>query len=111
LTFINNRNDLAELRVLVSYPYSEEDIKTELNYLHKVISETDLAQEISDDNSLLFIIGWKCEDEFLWFGCLFNLNGWSLLPQASVVTDIDSAFKKSTLKESIFSSKPIGSLR
>jgi hypothetical protein len=101
----------CELRVLVSYPDSINEIQPELNYLHTVISGTDTAREISDKGGLLFIIGWRHKteghDEVFWFGYLYQTSGWVLLPMANTITNIETALQKAGLPLTPSGSAPV----
>jgi len=46
----------CDLRVLVSYPENPEDLKYQLDFLHKVIKGTGRSQSISETSSFLFIV-------------------------------------------------------
>ena len=67
LTIIN-----AKLKVLVSYP--EDTPHEELEYLHNIISNTRHAADLSKNESLLLVFGYK--NGFAWEGFVFTRDKW-----------------------------------
>lgn len=49
----------CDLRVLVSYPGNEDELNSQLSYLHSIVAGTDRASAIAASHSLLFIVGWR----------------------------------------------------
>lgn len=68
----------ADLRVLVTYPGREENIQPELQYLHRVISESERSTDFDRDRSFLIIAGYRDTDNqtFRWTGDVFSQHSW-----------------------------------
>ena len=69
----------CDLRVLVSYPESEDDLDYQLKYLHEIIAGTDRSKQISEASSFLFIVdtvGKRLE----WQAYVYRSDAWQSLP-------------------------------
>jgi hypothetical protein len=68
----------CDLRVLVSYPDSDDDLAQELQRLRRVVSGSDQAESISETRSLLFITGGRdCTTSAIqWRGHVYSHGGW-----------------------------------
>lgn len=64
----------CELKVLVAYPPDPSAEMSELQYLHKIISRSSRAKEISKDERFLVITGYR--EPYQWNGWLFQTDGW-----------------------------------
>ncbi|HLP64755.1 hypothetical protein [Flavobacterium sp.] len=64
----------CNLRVLVSYPQNDKEPVS--NYLHKVISSCNIANEISVKENFLFILGYHYDGKCEWEGWIYQLNEW-----------------------------------
>jgi hypothetical protein len=71
----------TDLRVLVSYPHTEQRLQQELEFLHKVVAGTDRANQFASDRSILFIAGYRDEDlkTINWTGDIFTNAFWQRL--------------------------------
>jgi hypothetical protein len=69
----------SNLRVLVSYPQNEKEPVS--NYLHEIISGCSIANEISDNESFLFILGYHYEGKVEWEGWVYKNSNekWKIL--------------------------------
>ena len=71
----------CDLRVVVSYPNSDEELENELIRLHNLITGVDIAKIIAQENSFLFIAGWPDNQlkEVLFDGYVFKDAKWEAL--------------------------------
>ena len=71
----------CDLRVLVSYPDSREDLDGELQYLHNIIAGTDRAAHIAEGGTFLFIAGSRDVEKkaITWSGYVYDRTGWRRL--------------------------------
>lgn len=69
----------CNLRVLVSYPQYEKE--TVSDYLHEIISGCSIANEISEKESFLFILGYHYEGKVEWEGWVYKNSNekWKIL--------------------------------
>jgi hypothetical protein len=65
----------ADLKVLVTYPNGET--KSQLNYLHEIITGNRQSKTIAEEESFLIIFGY--ENEFAWEGFVYKEEGWKRL--------------------------------
>lgn len=75
----------CDLRVVVSYPNSEQELDSELNYLHSVIAGSDRAIQLADSGAFLFIAGWRNLEagSIQWDGYVYDRTKWRRLPHAA----------------------------
>jgi hypothetical protein len=68
----------CDLRVLVSYPDSDDQVAPELERLHSIISGTDQSESISQARSFLFITGERnpATGAIKWHGRVYEREGW-----------------------------------
>jgi len=68
----------CDLRVLVSYPGSEDELNFQLQYLHSVVAGSDRASGIAASHSLLLIVGWRdtTKGTIEWWGYVYEEPAW-----------------------------------
>lgn len=64
----------SDLKVVVSYPPSEQAENDELEYLHKIISSSRPASNLAENDGFLFIMGH--ENPYSWKGWLYKHEQW-----------------------------------
>lgn len=64
----------CDLRVLVTYPNSEEEGEEILVYFSDIIKGNRKEKEFSENEEILVIFGY--ESDFVWNGYIYNTNGW-----------------------------------
>lgn len=67
----------APLRVLVSYPDTDNNEEIQLNKLHEIIKGRSDEEQIAQDESFLLIFGY--ENDFSWKGLIYNSEDWKVL--------------------------------
>jgi len=73
----------ADLRVLITYsPERDSTLKRHMDILHSVVAASDKQHIISDERSLLTIVGWRnfAEDRIYWRPYIYDSSGWQTLP-------------------------------
>lgn len=75
----------CDLRVLVSYPNSKDELDQQLDYLCKVISGSDRANQISENSSFLLIVEVGRLPCLEWCGYVFKNGRWQDLPRNSTI--------------------------
>jgi hypothetical protein len=72
----------CDLRVLVSYPDTHEQLASQLEYLGSIIAGTDFAASIAESASFLFIAGWRDVEKsaVTWSGHVYDITTWRTLP-------------------------------
>ena len=68
----------CDLRVLVSYPDNENELSSQLKYLHSIVAGSDRAGAIAASHSLLFIVGWRntTKGTIEWWGYVYEQPAW-----------------------------------
>ena len=69
----------CDLRVLVSYPNDEDELKPQLEYLHEVISGSDRSHQIAKDSSFLFIVEVGTMTCLDWRGYVYKDDAWQII--------------------------------
>jgi hypothetical protein len=67
----------CDLRVLVSYPDSERELKQQLDYLHSIIKGSDRSNQISEASSFIFIVDMGTKTSFEWWGYIYKNDDWN----------------------------------
>ncbi|HTF98340.1 MAG TPA: hypothetical protein VL995_19530 [Cellvibrio sp.] len=67
----------SELKVVVSYPPSESAEAAELKYLHGIISSSPIADNLSDRQGFLFIMGHV--NPYRWVAWVYHKSEWRKL--------------------------------
>ena len=68
----------CDLRVLVSYPNSDDELERQLAYLGEIINGSDRSSQISEASSFLFIVDMGNNSIDFW-GYVFKKDGWQKL--------------------------------
>lgn len=68
----------CDLRVLVSYPNDEDELNEQLEYLHRIIAESDRSVQIAETGAFLFIADWSDvkKGEIDWRGYVYEHTSW-----------------------------------
>jgi hypothetical protein len=69
----------CDLRVLVSYPNRDDELKQQLIYLHEIIKGSDRSNQISETASFLFIVDMGTFPSFDWWGYIYKNDDWQKL--------------------------------
>jgi hypothetical protein len=74
----------CDLRVVVSYPGSREELDRQLGYLHNVITGSDRSAQIAEAGAFLFISGWRSAEKNTidWSGHIYQAANWRGLSPA-----------------------------
>ncbi len=66
----------CDIRILVTYPEGS-DINSELDRLHDIVFQTKLSKDLSDNQSLLIILGKLVDRKTIWTGYIYNAKDWT----------------------------------